>query len=276
MKRVVGIVAPDLVSRLVTSGIDPGAPRGLGGAELPWCKISLNSTKRVASALASGNLVREAFANGDLSRITSANLARGWSASFHQEGQELASALALGDFPASSVGFTSPAAGYESVPLIAKSVGSFDLLLRSAEADHLRAIRRMGLVRAAGPASDDKVGLHRISEAVKKDRLAVLSSYPGAPVSLHPVRSLQNFQRLVDQFCVGPYDPSQLVDVVRSRGGRARTEQLVAHPDTIQNRRRLLKVALLTVPEARSLVPLIEGEIPGFTAPSQVYLRNRL
>jgi hypothetical protein len=39
MKRCAGIVAPHLTVRLLAAGIDPGAPRGLGGAELPWQPI---------------------------------------------------------------------------------------------------------------------------------------------------------------------------------------------------------------------------------------------
>jgi len=256
MKRCCGIVAPKLVGRLLAVGIDPGAPRGLGGAELPWCKSRLVSTKRLASALASGNVLRLAIERGDASVLMLANLATGWSAAQYVPGGDLAESLALADFPPQTLGVSKAMEGYDNVPVFPVHSGSFDAQVRAASAAHLSALRSWGVVTLPGPRSMAEVGLRKLSDQLLRSRSKLIATYPNAPLTGDIHKSLRKWLDVSSNIVSGPYDPSQIYPRIRGRGHRRRTQYVCAHPDLNHNRHNLYTACKLSLPDFYELAPV--------------------
>jgi hypothetical protein len=255
MARCAGIVSPGLVRRLLTVGIDPGAPRGLGGAEIPWCKIKLSVTARLSSVLASGNVLRSSIQSGDTSLILLANLGSGWTTMPYQPGQELALSLAQFDFPPESVGLSEAFPGYDSVPVFKPNTGSFDAQVRAASAAHLQALRSMGVVSGIGPRSIAEVGLRKLSIQLTRSRRQLMAAYPNAPPSGRPVESLQRWKKISSSIVVGPYHPTQIVLKLRGSSRRRRYDPIVAHPDAQHNVHNLWTVCARSIRNFDDLLP---------------------
>jgi len=256
MKRAVGIECPGLVTALLRKGIDPGAPRGLGGAELPWCKVSLTSTRRVASVLASRNILRGALKNRDFSLLKAADLGGAWTVNQHRPMTDLADQMAGGDFPPSSVGLSEPVPGIVADVLTCHA-GRYEELMRSASAAHYRALQSMGVIPLQGPTSIAEIGLGRIGKMVSERRNQIIRSYPNAPLSSNVVGSLQRWTSSLDSLVCGPYHPSQSVTRIR-RGRRNRiyrVEPHCAHPDLAANDHNLRLFFAQVEPVTLSLLP---------------------
>uniref|UniRef100_A0A2V0RBL0 RdRp n=1 Tax=viral metagenome TaxID=1070528 RepID=A0A2V0RBL0_9ZZZZ len=259
MKRCAGVVAPSLTVRLLSAGIDPGAPRGLGGAELPWCAIKLGSTARLASVLASGNVLRSCVSSGDTSVLLKANLATGWSPTPYYPGMDLALSLAQADFPPETLGLSEVLPGYDSVPVFRPNTGSFDAQVRAAAAAHLQALRSFGVVPSGGPRSVAEVGLRKLSAQIRASRATLMKVYPTAPPSGRPIESLRRWSDISDKIVAGPYDPTQIVQKLRGPRKRRRYDFIVAHPDAGHNRHNLWTACTVAIPGFSLLVP----EVPG-------------
>lgn len=255
MRRCAGIVSPGLTMRLLSVGIDPGAPRGLGGAELPWCRSRLKVTSLLASVLASGNVLRRCAASGDTSGLLDANLASGWSPMPYIEGADLAMSLAQADFPSSTLGLSEPLDGYDNVPVHCVHAGNFESALRSSAAAHLQNLRSFGVVPKVGPRSIEAVGLFKLSRRLRAARGRLLSLYPNAPPSSNLSRSLDRWKSIADRISTGPFHPSQTVLKARGSRHRHRYDVIVAHPDTNKNIHNLWTVCSRSIPDISILIP---------------------
>jgi hypothetical protein len=260
MKRCAGIVAPHLTVRLLAAGIDPGAPRGLGGAELPWQPIKLDLTRRLASALASGNILRSCVSSGDTSMLLAANLATGWSPMPYTPGSDLALSLAQADFPPETLGLSDPLPGYDGVPVFRPNSGNFDAQVRAASAAHLQALRSFGVVTHGGPRSIAEVGLRKLSSQIRRSRASLMKAYPNAPPSGRPVESLRRWKKISDSIVAGPYDPSQIILKLRGPHKRRRYDLVVAHPDAGHNRHNLWTACARAIPEFSFLIPEVPDQ----------------
>ncbi|AYD61666.1 RNA-dependent RNA polymerase [Blechomonas wendygibsoni narnavirus 1] len=239
MKRAVGVFYPDLISTLLKAGIDPGAPRGLGGAELPWARgCMLSVSKRAASILAAGNHLRgAAMSHGS---ILAAALGAPYQPNY-REVDDLVLGLLEDSAPIASVGLSEPCTALPGLPVWKVHSGDAEQYLRKECALLESSLRAMGVLPPIPKTQSKSRSVGQVGREVVKLRKRILSTYPNAPISQHPLESLRKAQNF--PLVLGPFDPSLQTSIFREGRKFKREVQVLAYPDAPHNRQLLLKVS---------------------------------
>jgi hypothetical protein len=246
VKRLMGKVMPGLVREAYKFGIDPGAPRALGGLELPWVKLSTMSHK-IASILAAPNLISKAFAQGDANLLLTSDLSRPYTTTAHHPATEMATEFALADCPLTRgdhkvVGYEKPREGFLDIPTIVKSE-DWVPLVRESIGGHTYGLCAMGIFPFVSKVkTPDDIPLKRIGALLRTARKRIIEVYPSAKPSSDVYRSLQKYKENISLLKSGPYSPSQLIRYELGVRSSAERCNHVAHPGNHVNRVRLQRV----------------------------------
>ncbi|AYD61652.1 RNA-dependent RNA polymerase [Blechomonas luni narnavirus 1] len=240
MKRAVGVFYPDMVSTLLKAGIDPGAPRGLGGAELPWVKgCRLSSSGRAAAILASGNHLRGSALSHK--SILAAALGAPYQTDY-REVDDLVLGLLEDSAPIASVGLSSPHASLPGLPVWDVHSGEAEAYLRKEASLIEGSLRAMGVLPLIPKTHSKSKTVGRVGREVVKLRNRLLSTYPNAPISHHPSESLRKARDI--PLVMGPFHPSLQSSIFREGAkGISREVKVLAYPDSPHNRQLLLKLS---------------------------------
>jgi hypothetical protein len=262
-KRITGMAIPDLIPRLAKAGIDPGASRSLGGAEIPWMKSRFSSTKRAASAAAAPQTLERFYLSGDGDKVLRGLLATAYAVVTYQEGAELALMLGLGDYPLGHSGYTEEKrpAGYPRIPTVIASAGSWVDGVQGAAAAHLDVLRSSGVVPRVIPRSQQSLSIGKVGSVVKQARSMLIETYPTAQPSAHPEASYQKYNKAVSLLVSGPPDESQSHELVKVKPGwgQRKTIRVPSFPDTPLNRRLLYRYIGISRPVKGSLPTIARG-----------------
>jgi hypothetical protein len=227
VRRLVGMVRPNLAHDLYRAGIDAAAPRSLGGGALPWLDRFTRKTRKMASILASKDLPLKALRDGDGELLLAGDLGGAYALEASAPGADLIRSCALGDIPASRITYKP-----EVMPPV---IGRWADIVRDAEALHGRQLREWGVVP---PLVGDPLSLSitRVSKELKRRMAKLLTVYPGAPLSSHVYESLQKSFKLDDVWAL-PYNDQ--LTVIHDAGSRK--ERTVPCGADVQCNRRVYR-----------------------------------
>lgn len=199
VRRLTGMLRPNLAHDLYRAGIDAAAPRILGGGELPWITRFTSKSRRLASILASKDLPLRALKEADGELLLASDLGGAYQLESSAEGADLIRGCALGDIPPSRVIWYEGGLPKDHVPVI----GNWAEIVRDAEALHGRMLRSWGVV----PVSKRdllRLSIASVARDLKRRQAKLIAVYPTAPLTSHLYESLKKRFRLEDLFAL-PY-----------------------------------------------------------------------
>uniref|UniRef100_A0AAU7BNV1 RNA-dependent RNA polymerase n=1 Tax=Obscuromonas narnavirus 2 TaxID=3157915 RepID=A0AAU7BNV1_9VIRU len=237
LKRAASLVMPSLVEKLIKLRIDPGAPRALGGAELPWMEPILKETRLAASIMASGNFLSAVLK--DPSLLLSVRLASPFSVKY-EEPSELALSLVKDSQPPHTLTTIKVLPQNERVPVALAHAGPWVEYFLQELSLTTSSLREMGVLEPRSRQSGRVRSLGRIAVEMKRLRDRLLATYPNAPPSQHPVASLSKAKEILDSLVQGPYHPSQLILRQGVRRGRPYSQYVLAYSDQPHVRQEFL------------------------------------